>query len=69
MAGLMDKAIAKVNQIQNELDWYENIFKHSIFVWKHLILANTVAKLNFVYYIIAQNLKYSFNKVNTNIPV
>jgi hypothetical protein len=31
--------------------------------------ANTVAKLNFVYYIIAQNLKYSFNKVNTNIPV
>jgi hypothetical protein len=25
MAGLMDKAIAKVNQIQNELDWYENI--------------------------------------------
>jgi hypothetical protein len=38
-------------------------------VWKHLILANTVAKLNFVYYIIAQNLKYSFNKVNTNIPV
>jgi hypothetical protein len=26
---------------------------------------NTVAKLNFVYYIIAQNLKYSFNKVNT----
>ena len=31
VAGLMDKAIAKVNQIQNELDWYENIFKHSIF--------------------------------------
>jgi hypothetical protein len=31
VAGLMDKAIAKVNQIQNELHWYENIFQHSIF--------------------------------------
>ena len=31
VAGLMDKAIAKVNQIQNELYWYENIFQHSIF--------------------------------------
>jgi hypothetical protein len=26
VAGLMDKAIAKVNQIQNELYWYENVF-------------------------------------------
>ena len=31
VAGLMDKAIAKVNQIQNELYWYENIFQHSVF--------------------------------------
>ena len=29
MTGLMDKTIAKVNQ--NELDWYENLFKHSLF--------------------------------------
>ena len=29
MTGLMDKAIAKVNQ--NELDWYENFFQHSLF--------------------------------------
>jgi hypothetical protein len=27
----MDKAIAKVSQIQNELYWYDNIFQHSIF--------------------------------------
>ena len=31
VAGLMDKAIAKVNQIQNELYWYENVFQHSVF--------------------------------------
>ena len=31
VAGLMEKAIAKVNQIQNELYWYENIFQHSVF--------------------------------------
>jgi hypothetical protein len=29
MTGLMDKAIAKVNQ--NELDRYENFFQHSLF--------------------------------------
>jgi hypothetical protein len=29
VAGLMDKAIAKVNQ--NELDWYEKKFQHSLF--------------------------------------
>jgi hypothetical protein len=29
MTGLMDKAIAKVNQ--NELDWYENFLQHSLF--------------------------------------
>jgi hypothetical protein len=29
MTGLMDKAIAKVNQ--NELDWYEKFFQHSLF--------------------------------------
>ena len=29
MTGLIDKAIAKVNQ--NELDWYEKFFQHSLF--------------------------------------
>ena len=29
----MDKAIAKVNQ--NELDWYENFFQHSLFCTKN----------------------------------
>ena len=29
MTGLMDKAIVKVHQ--NQLDWYDNFFQHSLF--------------------------------------
>jgi hypothetical protein len=37
VVGLMDKAIAKVNQIQNELYRYENVFQHSVFLLHHCV--------------------------------